>query len=191
MKLEHLTDTEVAIGDVLFWVSEGRVWTAAVVERSRGRAMLRRTAWRRATNAELLGYPRDGALWVWLRSWGISRPSPSGPSGPPLTDAEQRERGHASVRAWVRKDVRDKLDRLVAERRSSIREVLETLITEASAPKRDGIAALLAFAVDDDQTVEEAEEELRAAGIDVPAFLERVHARLAKAHVGSNGDEKS
>jgi hypothetical protein len=44
-------------------------------------------------------------------------------------------------------------------------------------PDRDAIAALLEFSVDYEQTVEEAEQELRAAGVDVASFLARMRER--------------
>jgi hypothetical protein len=45
-------------------------------------------------------------------------------------------------------------------------------------PQRDAIAALLDLAAKDDQTAEEAEVELRAAGVDVDGFLTRLRTRL-------------
>lgn len=45
-----------------------------------------------------------------------------------------------------------------------------------SGPK-DVLGAMLAWAIDVDQTPSEAEEELRSAGVDVDAFLARVHER--------------
>lgn len=44
---------------------------------------------------------------------------------------------------------------------------------------RDPIASLLDFAVDVEQTPEEAAQELREAGVDVDGFLARVRARRA------------
>ena len=44
----------------------------------------------------------------------------------------------------------------------------------------DPIAALLDFAVDAEQTPEEAEQELREMGVDVDAFLARVRERRAR-----------
>lgn len=54
-------------------------------------------------------------------------------------------------------------------------------MAEAKKPARDAIAALLAFAVDVDQTPTEAREELEEMGIDVEAFLTRVADRRAAA----------
>jgi hypothetical protein len=46
-------------------------------------------------------------------------------------------------------------------------------------PPRDPIASLLAFSADYEQTPEEAEEELRAGGVDVTGFVSRLKSRLA------------
>lgn len=45
------------------------------------------------------------------------------------------------------------------------------------ATKHDGIGALLEFAVEMEQSPEEAEEELREMGVDVNGFLARVRKR--------------
>lgn len=47
--------------------------------------------------------------------------------------------------------------------------------------RRDPIAALLSFAVDLEESPEEAEAELRAMGVDVEAFLSRVRADIEAA----------
>jgi hypothetical protein len=44
---------------------------------------------------------------------------------------------------------------------------------------RDAIVALLELAAKDDPTADEAEAELRAAGVDVDGFLTRLRTRLA------------
>ncbi len=53
-------------------------------------------------------------------------------------------------------------------------------MASSKKPSRDAIAALLRFSADYDQTAEEAEKELRAAGVDVDGFQARLKARLAK-----------
>lgn len=53
-------------------------------------------------------------------------------------------------------------------------------MADPKKPERDPIAALLHFAIDVEQTPEEAEQELRAMGVDVEGFLARVRARRAK-----------
>jgi hypothetical protein len=52
-------------------------------------------------------------------------------------------------------------------------------MVDPKKPLRDPIAALLDFAVDVEQTPEEAEHELREMGVDVAAFL--AHARERRA----------
>jgi hypothetical protein len=47
-------------------------------------------------------------------------------------------------------------------------------------PARDPIASLLEFSADCEQTAEEAEQQLRAAGVDVDGFVTRLKERLAK-----------
>ena len=53
-------------------------------------------------------------------------------------------------------------------------------MAESKKSLRDPIAAMLDFAVDVDQTAEEAEQELRDASVDVDGFLARARARRAK-----------
>jgi hypothetical protein len=53
-------------------------------------------------------------------------------------------------------------------------------MADPKKPLRDPIAALLAFAVDVEQTPEEAEQELRAMGVGVEGFLARSRERRAK-----------
>jgi hypothetical protein len=51
-------------------------------------------------------------------------------------------------------------------------------MTNSKTPPRDAIGAILSFATDEDQTPEEAAEELKAAGVDVEAFLARLDERV-------------
>lgn len=51
------------------------------------------------------------------------------------------------------------------------------------ARRRDAIEALLEWAAEVDLTAEEAEEELRREGVDVPGFLARVEERIAQARM--------
>lgn len=51
---------------------------------------------------------------------------------------------------------------------------------DRNGPGRDIVAARYEFADDYDQSLEEAEAELRDAGVDVKAFLDRIHARIEK-----------
>ncbi len=53
-------------------------------------------------------------------------------------------------------------------------------MAEPTRPTRDPIAALLEFSTDYEQTAEEAEQELRAVGVDVDGFAIRLRERLAK-----------
>lgn len=53
-------------------------------------------------------------------------------------------------------------------------------MAEPKKPTRDPIAALLEFSTEYEQTAEEAEQELRAAGVDVDGFVARLKERLAK-----------
>ena len=53
-------------------------------------------------------------------------------------------------------------------------------MADPKKPLRDPIAALLDFAVDVEQTPEEAEQELREAGVDVAGFLARARERRAR-----------
>ncbi len=53
-------------------------------------------------------------------------------------------------------------------------------MAEPKKPTRDPIAALLEFSTDYEQTAEEAEQELRTAGVDVDGFAMRLRERLAK-----------
>jgi hypothetical protein len=50
-------------------------------------------------------------------------------------------------------------------------------MAEPKKPSRDPIAALLDFAVDIEETPEEAERELRAMGVDVDSFLAQARER--------------
>lgn len=52
-------------------------------------------------------------------------------------------------------------------------------MADPKPPLRDPIGALLDFAVDVEQTPEEADQELRAMGVDVDGFLARARARRA------------
>jgi hypothetical protein len=51
-------------------------------------------------------------------------------------------------------------------------------MADSRRASRDPIAALLEFSEDYEQTPEEAEEELRAAGVDVGGFVGRLKTRL-------------
>jgi hypothetical protein len=53
-------------------------------------------------------------------------------------------------------------------------------MADPKKPLRDPIAALLDFAVEIEQTSDEAEQELRAQGVDVDSFLSRARARRAE-----------
>lgn len=53
-------------------------------------------------------------------------------------------------------------------------------MADPKKPLRDPIAALLDFAVDVEQTGDEAEQELREMGIDVDGFLARARERRAR-----------
>jgi hypothetical protein len=53
-------------------------------------------------------------------------------------------------------------------------------MADPKKPQRDPIAALLDFAVDVEQTSDEAEQELRATGVDVDGFLARARERRAR-----------
>ena len=66
-------------------------------------------------------------------------------------------------------------------------------MTAPKKPKKDPIACLLGFAVDVEQTPEEAEQELREMGVDVPSFLARVQARRGnkgQTMLGFNGKDE-
>jgi hypothetical protein len=54
-------------------------------------------------------------------------------------------------------------------------------MADPKMPSRDPIAALLEFSADYEQTPGEAEQELRAAGVDVGGFVTRLKERLAKS----------
>jgi hypothetical protein len=53
-------------------------------------------------------------------------------------------------------------------------------MADSKKPLRDPLAALLDFAVEDEQTPAEAAQELREMGVDVAAFLARARQRRAR-----------
>lgn len=53
-------------------------------------------------------------------------------------------------------------------------------MADPKKPLRDPIAALLEFAIDIEQTGDEAEQELREMGVDVDGFLARARERRAR-----------
>ena len=87
--------------------------------------------WKETTRSALRDeYPADGDLWQWLRSRGITRPSPSG-TADARTDEHRAERGYERLSCRPRHGTLARLERLAHRWGTSRTEALERAVKEA------------------------------------------------------------
>lgn len=92
--------------------------------------------WKPRTARSLLkDYHVNSPTWDWLRSHGIRRPAPSGPSGRSLTPEERRASGQYQIQAWVTEAVGRDLRALVQVYGTTV-AALSAVISEAAARVR-------------------------------------------------------
>jgi hypothetical protein len=105
------------------WKINERGW---VLRGARGRTDVLADGGKKVTNAELLALPDDGEVWMWLRSHGVRRPSPSGKSGTQLTDAQRGSRPVRLSDATI-----DRADELAAQQGCSRAEAISRAVLAA------------------------------------------------------------
>lgn len=62
--------------------------------------------WRERSRRSLLEYDKTTSLWVWLKSKGIRRPAPSGPSG---ASKPRSEREGVALEVWLSEETAESL----------------------------------------------------------------------------------